>query len=248
MNRFYPKGHIKPTFGKKKKVSNYTIKETAFVKSDCNILETQTKNYNNKDAYPISMTSQKLSKQAENISREVLDIMTKRHYSSISAMDLMRSLIKKYNETDTCQALAFLCAGKLIRLNDSMGKSSYLKYFELLDENGEPIKNTMIGVYHDDLSFGIVYYDPRSIFNKSTYCHDHLDQQVEQTKSIIDPECEKCFKERAERICLEHNQSLEFCQLCKIRACENLEAGKIEGFDQVWQRIKNKHHAGYWAN
>ena len=190
-----------------------------------------------------------ISKKVEKISKEVLDIMTQEHHNGYGCMSLMEKLIKEreHDESDVCKALAFLCSEKLLNLNETF-KGPYAKYFELLDEDGHKIKNTMVGVYHDDESFGIIYYDPRDFFKKNTTCHEHLEQQVKQTKSIIDEKCVKCFEERAERICLAHNQSLEFCQKCKNTSNENLELGKILGFEQVWQKIKTAHHAKYWAN
>lgn len=194
------------------------------------------------------MSQIEITPEIEKISKEVLDIMTKRHHNGISAMGLMSDLMKRHEEMDVCKALSFLGSNKLINLNSSIGTHATLQYFELLDEDGTPIKNTMIGDESDPEDFGIVYYYPKDKLGYSTTCFEHLDEQVEKHKMKVAPECLKCFQESAERICLEHNQSLEFCKLCRIRARDNFEQGKIEGFDVVWQKIKNKHHKEYWAN
>ena len=186
-------------------------------------------------------------KESEKISKEVLDIITKNHRSRFCAVSLMEILMKTHSEKEVCKALAFMCSEKLLDLTKKF-KGTYGQYFELLDEDGKQIKNTMIGCYHDDQSFGIIYYKPSDIFEKTIDCHEHLEEQVKQTKSIIDEKCAKCFEERAQRICLEHNQSLEFCEKCQKQAEEFLEIGKTIGFEKVWEKIKKEHHAQYWAN
>lgn len=190
----------------------------------------------------------KLTKEIENISKEALDIMTKRHHNGLAVMSLMSQLMKTHDKMDVCKALAFLCHEKLLSIDSSIGDHPNLQSFVLLDEDGTPIKNTMIGDESDPDSFGIVYYYPKDKLGHQTTCFEHLEQIVEQKKMKVAPNCLKCFQESSERICLEHNQSLEFCQLCKMRAKDNLEYAKIIGFDQVWQKIKTQHHKEYWAN
>ena len=156
-----------------------------------------------------------------------------------------------YSKNNIIKALALMGSGGLIQIDENPTKHVSTQSITLLDENKEPIKNTMIACYEDDPLFGIIYYDPQSIikdYKKRVTCWDHIDEQVKQKKLIIDSTCKKCFEESAQRICLEHNQSLPFCELCRLRARDNIAEAKQNGFDETTNKILKKHHREYWAN
>jgi hypothetical protein len=160
------------------------------------------------------------------------------------------SALKKdgYEERMICEALALMGSGKLIDLQNENGKW-YEASIVLLDpETQKPIKNTMIACYDDDPCYGVIYYEPRSLKIKEVNCWDHIDEQVKQTKMIIDPSCEKCFAESAQRICIAHNQSLPFCAECKEDAKLNHALAKIEGYEKTTDKILAEHTKRYWGN
>ncbi len=193
----------------------------------------------------------KITSDVKKISKIVLFEMTKRHYPSVSFMGLTSAIEKQgYNETDILRAYAFLMGNKLINVVQKDPITS--SFIELLDEKGIRIKHTMISGYSDNM-YGIIFYDAGSNYENPISCHDHLTEQVNQIKEIIDLSCVKCFNSRAQMICYLHNQSLEFCEKCKnlaklhkIIAEENEDFGKVE--DHYISKILKEHNVRYWAN
>ena len=194
----------------------------------------------------------RLSKKAEFLTKDILNEMTKRHYSRVSFCGMLDHYTKKdYTIRQFAEAVTFLKFGKLIDvLMDNKIKTNTTLI--LLNETGHEIKNTQISGYKDD-KYGIISYHPNSIFKNEIHCSQHLEQQVKQTKSIIDPKCKKCFDARAQCICILHNQSLEFCAECKalselhkIIAGNNKDFGEVE--DQYISKLLNEHTLEYWAN
>ena len=189
-----------------------------------------------------------LTPTSEIIMKKIVDIMTKRHYPSYSVMCLFKDL-KQYDQTEICKALAFLCQNKLLKIDDSLGDHVTLKSFSLLDQNGNVIKHTMIDNLIKSDTFGIIYYDPKSIFKNVKTCFEHLDQIVDQKISFVE-NCDKCFNEYANRICYDHNQSLAFCKLCKLKAKENLNIAQNEfnSIDDFISKVLKVHNKRYWDN
>jgi len=184
-----------------------------------------------------------------DLSREILDRLTQRHYSRVSFHSLFDALRKEgYTERLICEALALMGSGKIIDLENENGKWYEATIILLDPKTQEPIKNTMVACYSDDPCYGVIYYEPKSLGFKELTCWDHIDAQVEQTKMIIDPKCEKCFRESAQRVCLAHNQSLPFCEKCKQDAKDNHALAKIEGYEKTTDSIIKEHNARYWAN
>lgn len=193
-----------------------------------------------------------LTKKDEDCSRRILDVMTKRHYPTFGIVQIFDIMKKEgFSQDNIIKALALMGQGGLIQIDKNITDHVSTQTITLLDDDGQPIKHTMIACYPDDPCFGVIYYDPSSIIKdckKRITCWDHIDTQVEQTKLIIDPTCKKCFEESAQRICLEHKQSLPFCELCRMRAKDNIEQAKIEGFEVVTDKILKNHYKEYWAN
>jgi len=189
-----------------------------------------------------------ITKEIEKISKEALAIMTKRHYPKYSCSCLFEDLNKNHDKDDVIKALAFLGIEGFIRINSDLGDHVSLKSFELMN-NGEPIKHTMIDSYPDSATFGVIYYDPDSIFKKPITCYEHLEESVKQTKLIIDPNCEKCVSQYLQMICYEHNHSLVFCGKCKAKGFLNkmeIQKRSIKP-DVLIEEILKKHNIDYWG-
>ena len=187
------------------------------------------------------MSSFVITKSIEDLAQDILKHMMKRHYSKYGVMSLFSSF-EKYPKDDFLKALAFLCTEKFIAHIDKE-KHVSLQYFQLLDESGKPIKDTMINDAWNSDTFGQLFYRPE----KETTCFKHLEESVNQSALIVDLDCQDCFKSEAERICLDHNQSLIFCQACRHAGALNKKlAVKIGKNNFIDEKIA-KHNKSYWG-
>lgn len=143
-----------------------------------------------------------LTKEAETKIKEIGQYL----FSSSYPKTALTSVFKKFGgDKDTIKALAVLEHGKLIRLDRSLGSSAYLASLVILDDKGKDIRHEMIyDNYGSDL-FGNWFYES----DEKTFCYDHIKEDNYK------PGCEKCSKQLADRICVNHNQSMLLCLECR---------------------------------
>lgn len=182
-----------------------------------------------------------ITKTIEDIAKEAIKIMTKRHYSKYSCSSLFNDL-KQYSQDDIVKALTLLTAEGFIKLDQSLGKHVSLWAFQLLD-NGKPIKNTMINDAINSDTYGAIYYSPE----KEITCYDHLEESLAQSRLIANQECVKCFESESQCICIKHNQSLTFCEQCRQEAKLNKSLADTLGHDEFTRQKLADHNKRYWG-
>src|SRR5579872_2995528 len=95
--------------------------------------------------------SQQLSHITEKKVKEIADYLFRRDYPSSLLMDIFDLF---GGDKTTCEALAILISGKLIRLDDHLGKKSTLMGIQTLDQNGQDIKHEICDTYPNSNTFG----------------------------------------------------------------------------------------------
>lgn len=148
--------------------------------------------------------SQKLSPLAEKKVKEIADYLFRRDYPSALLMDIFDTF---GGDKTTCEALSVLITGKLIRLDDHLGKKATLMSIQTLDQNGQDIKHEMCDTYPNSDTFGNWFTET---FRASDTCFEEHNKE-----GLWNHNCEKCKKEKASWICVSHGQSMLNCQGCK---------------------------------
>lgn len=148
-------------------------------------------------------------------------------------------VLEKFGRTEkekmaTMKSLSILASEKMIELDIEEGLP-YSASIQLLDQNGKEIPSEVCDTYLKSDSFGVWFTSWHYKTHPSpANCHEHAQENLDQSDPMVHKDCLKCFTEQAFNRCLAHNQSISFCKKCqdhskKLRAliCPEFDSEKM---------------------
>lgn len=178
---------------------------------------------------------QQLNPITEKKVKEIADFLFRNDYPR---MGIIHVFDKFGGDKTTCEALAILCSGNMIRVDKSLGDSAYLTSIQLLDDRGQDIRHEVCDTYPNSDTFGNWFYET---LRPSETCFEEHNKL-----GLWDYDCKKCQLEKASWMCVSHNQSMSTCQECRqttLKFNESMKEGNMSTDDFI--KILMSEHKNY---
>lgn len=174
----------------------------------------------------------------KEISEDIIKSMLERSYPVVDATHFFKKYAKDGKpEQQFAHALKMLEEGGILRMDTT--KKPFSVTFVLLDDNGAVKMHHMIDDDYKSETFGTMFNDPYEGPKKRVHCFKHI------MKS--DENCEKCKLETNSMICMQHDNILSKCDICKITSKLLKDVTPEDKAPEIITSILKAHKKEYWS-